>query len=145
MTFKQPELKQIDLTIVPHGNSELVAASQLLAPFDEAEKPTESKSHRRKRSQYYEAEIHSSQATIEEDDLPSKRLMGHDEILKDTIGRKSLYRYGKSEVDLTPRQVSATNTSAIELAGSPVSFRQSRQGGDGANNAGNIILDELNL
>ena len=30
--------------------------------------------HKRKRSRYYEAEVHSSEATIESDDLPSHRL-----------------------------------------------------------------------
>ena len=33
-----------------------------------------SKSHRRKRSQYYEAEVHTSDASIESDDRPSFRL-----------------------------------------------------------------------
>ena len=47
-------------------------------------------SHRRKRSQYYEAEIHSSEATVESDDRPSQRLQGSVALIE-SVGKKSMF------------------------------------------------------
>ena len=50
------------------------------------------KTHKRKRSRYYEAEIHSSEADVESEDLPSYRLTDAKD-MTDVIGRKSLDRH----------------------------------------------------
>ena len=53
--------------------------------------------HKRKRSRYYEAEIHSSEATVEEEDLPSQRL-ARSKTFKDAIveHRKSAAGYASN-------------------------------------------------
>ena len=46
--------------------------------------------HKRNRSRYYEAEVHSSEATVEEEDLPSARLDKTDrDRAQSSPGRKS--------------------------------------------------------
>ena len=51
----------------------------------------QSTQHRRERSQYYEAEVHSSEATVQSDDRPSARL--DQSINMDVVGRKSMIQY----------------------------------------------------
>ena len=46
--------------------------------------------HKRERSQYYEGEVHSSQASIPDDDLPSARLDASPRLEP----KKSLHTYG---------------------------------------------------
>ena len=48
--------------------------------------------HRRKRSRYYEAEVHSSEATVQSDDRPSARLDKQSNLME-AIGRKSMHHY----------------------------------------------------
>ena len=50
---------------------------------------SERKTHKRKRSRYYEAEIHSSEADVESEDLPSYRLTDAKD-MAGVIARKSL-------------------------------------------------------
>lgn len=58
------------------------------------------RSHRRKRSQYYEAEVHSSEATVESFELPSTRLERSMTIL-DVMGRASI----KSKHSMTNKRI----------------------------------------
>ena len=55
-------------------------------------------SHRRKRSQYYEAEIHSSEATIQSDELPSARIINTSAALE-LRGRRSYLENGNISPD----------------------------------------------
>ena len=56
------------------------------------------RSHRRKRSRYYEAEIHSSEATVESEDLPSFRLERQPTLARGHRNQMTLAEYGSNSI-----------------------------------------------
>lgn len=70
------------------GDTELGKIAEVAAAAVPA---SDRKTHKRKRSRYYEAEVHSSEADVESEDLPSFRLTDAKD-MTDVIGRKSLDR-----------------------------------------------------